>query len=211
VPATTELSAQFDTSHYLSPHSDSVSLLVLAHQTHMHNLLTQAASETRSALLQEQAIRLALGRDGGAGDLAGMAHLASTLTRLRSACEPVVQCMLFAGEAPLNGPLSGSTDFARHFQQAGPFDRAGRSLRQFDLKNRIFRYPCSYLIYSSQFDALPVEAKAYIYRRMWKILTGRDSSRAFAKLADADREAICQILGETKKDLPSYWKADSGR
>ena len=41
------------------------------------------------------------------------------------------------------------------FPQRGPRDRKGRSLRDFDFKTRLFRYPLSYMIYSAQFDALP--------------------------------------------------------
>ena len=36
-------------------------------------------------------------------------------------------------------------------------DVAGRSLRDFDLTTRLFKYPCSFLIYSPQFDGLPDE------------------------------------------------------
>jgi len=107
----------------------------------------------------------------------------------------------FSEEAALGSPMEGSTDFAQHFEQLGPADHLGRSLRQFDLKTRTFRYPCSYLIYSEQFDALPADAKSYIFRRMWKVLTGRDSSRPFAHLSDSDRDAIYQILLDTKKDF----------
>ena len=63
-----------------------------------------------------------------------------------------------------------------------------------DLKHRLFKYPCSYLIYSDQFDGLPCEAKAYVYHRLWEVLTGRDDSKAFDNLCDADRDAI---FGET--------------
>ncbi len=42
----------------------------------------------------------------------------------------------------------------------------GRSLRDFDLHTRIFKYPCSYLIYSEAFDAIPEPAKEYIYGRV---------------------------------------------
>ena len=192
-------SPAFQTTDYLTAHSDPVALLVLAHQTHLHNLLTQAAEQTRSAQTEERAIQQAIGQSP-----IGDAKLAPQ--RLASICEPVVRCLLFSGEAPLPAPVVGSTDFARQFEQLGPSDHQGRSLRQFDLRRRLFKYPCSYLIYSEQFDALPPAAKQYIYRRLWKILTGRDDSREFAHLSDQDRDAIYQILRQTKPDLPSYWK-----
>ena len=73
--------------------------------------------------------------------------------------------------------MEGSTEFRAEFEKRGPLDHLGRSLRELDLHRRLFRYPCSYLIYSEQFDALPDPAKQYIYRRLWQVLTGRDDSR----------------------------------
>ncbi|HXE54198.1 MAG TPA: hypothetical protein VN541_14340 [Tepidisphaeraceae bacterium] len=189
---------RFDASEYLSAHSDPVALLVLAHQTHLHNLLTKAHDETLAALKEEAAIAQVLGDKTNE-------HSDSTLARIKAVCEPVVQCMLFSGEAKYPGPIEGSSGFTSRFESLGPRDSKGRSLRDFDLRRRLFKYPCSYLIYSEQFDSLPDAAKQYIYRRMWKILTGRDDSPAFNHLSDADRDAIYQILRQTKKDLPAYW------
>ena len=200
-PRSSSLSDLFDTRSYLSPHGDPVPLLVLAHQTNLHNLLTKAALDTHAALAEEKSILEAVGRDGHEGK-----HLPSTMTRIAAACDPVVKSLLFSGEAPLPSTLEPSTDYARHFQQLGPFDPQGCSLRQFDLQKRMFRYPCSYLIYSDQFNYLPSDARSYIYRKLWKILTGRDSSPAFSHLTDSDRDSIYQILQQTKPDLPPYWK-----
>ena len=195
-----DLAKLFDASPYLTSHSDAVPLLVLAHQTHLHNLLTKAATETRVALAEETAIAQAMGQQPPPH------HFPTTLTRLKVCCDAVVNCLLFAGESPLSTSIAGSTDFASRFEKLGPFDRRGRSLRQFDLQRRMFKYPCSYLIYSQQFDSLPEQAKQYIYRRMWKVLTGRDDSPQFNHLSDQDRSAIYQILRETKTGLPKYWK-----
>ena len=64
----------------------------------------------------------------------------------------------------------------------GPRDSRGRSLRDFDLTHHLFKYRCSYLIYSAQFDALPREARQYIYQRLWDVLSGKDKSEPFADL-----------------------------
>ena len=61
--------------------------------------------------------------------------------------------LLFCGEAKLTDPVAGTSDFAEEFAARGPFDEKGRSLREFDLTTRLFKYPCSYLIYSKAFDA----------------------------------------------------------
>jgi hypothetical protein len=58
------------------------------------------------------------------------------------------------------------------------------------------------MIYSDAFDALPPMAKDAVYSRLWQILSGADTAPRYAKLAKADRDAVLDILRETKKDLP---------
>ena len=70
----------------------------------------------------------------------------------------------------------------------------------------MLKYPCSYLIYSEAFDGLSAESKEYVWQRLWDILSGKDPSDKFAHLAAADRQAIVEILRDTKSDLPDYWK-----
>lgn len=66
-------------------------------------------------------------------------------------------------------------------------------------------YPCSYLIYSTAFDSLPRPMKLHLYQRLWKILGGEDADPAFRKLSVETRQAIREILVETKRDIPLYW------
>ena len=69
------------------------------------------------------------------------------------------------------------------------------------------RYPCSYLIYSDAFDALPPGAKDPIYMRMWEVLSGAErGARYQSALSLTDRQAIVEILRDTKKDLPAYFQ-----
>jgi hypothetical protein len=79
-------------------------------------------------------------------------------------------------------------------------------LRDFDLHKRIFRYPCSYLIYSEAFDALPEPAKGYVYRRLFEVLSGGEQGPEYASLSSEDRRAILEILVATKPGLPEEWK-----
>lgn len=195
----TDLSPLFKTSSYLTPHSDIVALMVLEHQTETHNRITRAGFLTRMALFEEAELNKALGRSEPG-------HSDSTLRRIRSAGEPLVKHLLFAEEAPLTDRVKGTTTFAREFARRGPFDPAGRSLREFDLTKRMFKYPCSYLIYSAAFDGLPAEVKEYVYRRLWEVLTDKDTSKDFAHLSAADRKAIHAILVATKPGLPAYWR-----
>ena len=70
----------------------------------------------------------------------------------------------------------------------------------------MFKYPCSYLIYSAPFAQLPDACKDYVYRSMYDVLKDRDYSGAFGHLRAEDRQAIIEILRDTKKDLPDYWR-----
>ena len=119
----------------------------------------------------------------------------------------VVDYLLFIDETKLTGQVRGGSGFAARFSAIGPRDRRGRSLREFDLNRRLMKYPCSYLIYSPAFDALPRAIKDPIYRRLWEVLSGRERAERYrAALSLADRQAIVEILRETKTDLPPYFQ-----
>jgi len=122
--------------------------------------------------------------------------------------DELVSYMLFAKEAPLKEPLEGVSTFTKTFAERGPRDRKGRSLRDFDLQNRLFRYPLSYVIYSPSFDALPDTVRDAIYSRLYEILTGKDQNPDYATLSAADRRAVLEILRDTKPNLPEYWRKD---
>lgn len=115
--------------------------------------------------------------------------------------EELVGYMLFAKESALVEPIEGISTFSKTFPQRGPRDKKGRSLRDFDLQTRIFKYPLSYMIYSASFDALPSAVRDRIYRRLYDILNGTE----YAHLSAADRLALLEILRDTKADLPEYW------
>jgi hypothetical protein len=174
----TDLSKRFDTKEYLSPYSDIVALMVLGHQTHVHNMITSGVYEIRDAIRQ------------------GMSEKMPQV--IKDAGEPIVKAMLFCDEAKLTDPITGVSGFAAEFSSRGPRDSKGRSLREFDLKHRLLKYPLSYLVYSESFEAMPAELKDYVNRRFREILTGQDTSADFAHLSADDRQAILEILHDTK-------------
>ena len=104
--------------------------------------------------------------------------------------------MTFADEVPLPGPISGDSGFTADFAGRGPRDSQGRSLRSFDLKTRLFRYPLSYMIYSSAFDTLKPDIRDKLYRRLYDAL----------KAKGADGSDAIAIAAATKPGLPDYWK-----
>jgi hypothetical protein len=187
----TDLHGKIDTGAYLTPHSDIVALMTLEHQTQMTNLITRVGWEARMALHDNAAISKALGRP--AADLSD-----STTHRINSAAEELVTYMLFSGETKLTALIKGTSDFTAEFAKSGPRDSKGRSLREFDLQTRMFRYPCSYMIYSEAFDQMPDVVKARIFLRLKEVLTGKDTSAPFAHLTPADRKNIYEILTATK-------------
>jgi hypothetical protein len=109
--------------------------------------------------------------------------------------------MLFCDEYSLTSPVKGSTSFQTDFESLGPKDKQGRSLRQFDLKTRMFRYPCSFLIHSESYAALPNEVRDVVESRLIDILRGEDQTEDFSHLDDTTRLAILEILTDT---LPGF-------
>ncbi len=158
-----KLTMKFSPAGYLSTTSDIVALMTFEHQTQMTNFITRLGWKARM------------------GDA------------LDSDLEALVRYMLFTGEAPLREPIEGASSFTKTFPQRGPRDHQGRSLRDFDLQTRLFRYPLSYMIYSRAFDALPDAIRTRIYHRLKEELTAHN------------RPDIISIVRETKKGLPDFW------
>src|SRR6056297_301117 len=181
-----DLKEDIDVSLWPSPHSDVVALMVMEHQTQMQNRFTRANVDLREAIEAQ-------------------ADSQQLQTVIEQAAEPVVEFMLFAKEAPLTAAVRGSTQFADEFANRGPRTKAGVSLRDFDLKTRLFRLPCSYLIYSASFAALDDRLREQIYKRLWEVLTAPDPPARFSHLSDDVRASIVGTLRETKPDLPDYW------
>jgi hypothetical protein len=180
------LQGKFETDAYLSPYSDIVALQVFEHQMHMTNLLTRAGWEVRAAL-----------HDGKRDALDRI---------LSDTARELVDYMLFIDEVPLPGRVQSTSGFAEKFVLRGPRDSRGRSLRELNLENRLMRYPCSFMIYGEAFDGLPEEMRGAIYRRMWQVLSGKETDRRYARLSLSDRTAILEILRDTKEGLPVYFK-----
>ena len=188
----TSLDGFFDTSRYLAPTSDIVALMTLEHQVRMTNLLTRIGWDAR--IMQQERKTDAASRKQLDGEI-----------------EQMVSYMLFAGEAPLTSPVTGVSTFSKTFPQRGPRHSQGRSLRDFDLHTRLFRYSLSYMIYTAAFDALPDVVKERVYQRLFAILTGKDQSQTYGYLTADDRRAIFEILRDTKRGLPSAWTGTSPR
>lgn len=184
----------FDPTLYMGEGSDIVALLVLAHQTQVHNQITRAARAAEEARRDLALAELAARRTGG------VARLSEASERdLDRAADALLQAMLFYKAAPI-GSVSGSAAFVESFEAHGPFDGEGRTLRQLALDGQLFRYPLSFLIYSEAWDALPPMILDRTYRRLDQLLA-RPDHPDFPLLDEASRAAIREILEETKPDF----------
>jgi hypothetical protein len=184
------LADKFDTSQYLAPTSDIVALMVLEHQVRMTNLIIRVGWDVRVAK-----------HDG---------TLAAAAAQLNAEIEELAAYMLFGDEDPLKEPVTGVSTFSKTFTERGPRDPRGRSLREFNLKTRLFRYPLSYMIYSAAFDAMPDYARERVYRVLYDVLTGKDQRESvadlsLARLSGEDRRNILEIVSATKPNLPAFW------
>ncbi len=195
----TDLSKFVKVEPYLTPHSDVVALLVFEHQAPAHNALTLANYQAKLALRDEEILQT-MSKDPNLPRTEGIQR------RLDHSADLVLKHFLFVEEAPLSDRVQGTSGFAEQFAQRGPHDKRGRSLRDFNLRTRIFQYPCSYLIYSAAFDGLPLELKEIVYRKLHDILTGIDQSSTYQHLSNEDRQTILAILLDTKRDLPPSWR-----
>ena len=184
----TSLADRFDTSKYLAPTSDIVALMTLEHQTRMSNLMTRIGWDARIALRQSKGKLDDAARD-----------------RINGEIEEMVGYMLFVDEEPLKDSVKGISTFTKTFPERGPRDAKGRSLRDFDLQKRLFRYPLSYMIYTAAFDGMPDVVRDRVYQRLYDVLTGKDESKPFAAISAADRQAVLEIVRATKPKLPEYW------
>ena len=150
-----QLPDRVDAAAYPRNTSDIAALMVFDHQGHAINLLTRLGWETRIA--------------------AAEARLDFSTGELRDLAKQVADYFVFAGEATLNDAVKGTAEFAGVFAAAGVRDRKGRSLRELDLHTRLFKYRCSYMIYSPAFDALPHEARTAVLGRLREQITDRDT------------------------------------
>ncbi len=194
-----QLDGILDTTDYLTGHSDLVALMILEHQSQMHNLMAVANFQTRIAEAEVATLRqnpIATGT--------GLANTAAA-QRIDATVERLLRYLLFADEQRLTCPVAGSSGFADWFQARAAvekqLDSHGRSLRDLDLVTRIFKYPCSYLIYSPAFDGLPSSVLERIQVRLSAILNAPAAPEGYEHLSDQDRRQIWEILRDTKPDF----------
>ena len=189
-----------DTRRYLLKTSDVIPLLMHDHQVHVHNVLSTAHQDARIALHRWPAMREILGLPADAPPQG------SCVVVFDSQAEKILDALLCRDEAawPAGG-LQGDGVFAPAYAKTRKPDAKGRSLRDLDLRSRLFRYRCSPLIYSQSFASLPKELRDIVLLRLSAGLRAFPPSPSFGHLADDERVAIHEILTQTMAALPAGW------
>ncbi len=179
---------------YLRSTSDIVALMVLEHQTQMHNHFARVSLDAKQLELARTA------QVDKQSEQAGESFV--FLDRLDRDSEDLIRYLLMTDEFKLTSSVAGDSAFTDSFSEREPQDSLGRSLYQLDLQSRLFRFPCSYLVYSDVFESLPVEAKRAIGKCLGRVLLSEKPIAGYEGLSDDDRQAVVEILRDTKK---TFW------
>ena len=180
---------RFDFAKYPMPTSDILPQLVHEHQAGFVNRVIEAGYRARTWLHADQGKLTA-------EHLADLAQQAEVLTRY----------LLFADEVPLpTGGVAGEPLFKAAFLQHRRTAKDGASLKDFDLRTRLFKHRCSYMIYSAIFQGLPGELKQSVYHRLGEALSSEKPDREYACLPAAEKQTLRAILKDTLADLPKGW------
>lgn len=192
----TSLEGLFPTAAYLRPDSDIVALMVLEHQVLIHNRLAEGALRVRKWSHYQRQLQKEM------GEPISEQPVGTALRVLTHETDRIVEALLFCDEIELpDGGIQGAGDFERTFARNRRPDASGRSLKDFDLRTRLFRHRCSYMVYSEAFESLPPDLRNNVLRRLDSVLTAANPPRRFAHLPTAERAAIREILADT---LPGY-------
>jgi hypothetical protein len=195
-----ELSAFFDTSAYLAPTSDVVALLVLEHQTSMHNTVTRAAFSARRMIAYQRGLQRTFKEretDEPAYD--------SVRSVFNGAAQDIVDRLLFRGATELPAGVDGSAEYLRAYAAGAKRSKAGLSLRDLELKGRLYSHRCSPLIYTESFAALPETLKVLVFARLRAALESDDPKGRYAYLPGEERRRIFDILLETHPEAARRW------
>lgn len=180
--------------------SDIVALMILEHQVKMHNILCHANLMVRQTEHRSREFYKNL------GESVPLEPTGTLKKVIEHQAQNIVRELFFVDEAPLEiDGIEGSAEFAAAFMKNRKISSNGRSLKDLRLYRRIFKYRCSYVIYSEVFEFLPANLKAEVYRVMHKSLAPFSGSSLTKHMSLSEKKRIKEILRDTKADLPDYW------
>ncbi|GEP45328.1 hypothetical protein [Brevifollis gellanilyticus] len=188
----TDLTHFFDTSPYPRKKSDIVALMVLEHQTSVQNVLTKANQTAMRAMLMQTSLQKELGEPVQHEPVGTARRIIDHMA------EDVVEALLFKDEAALpEGGIEGEDDFQTAFAAKALRSKEGRSLKDFQLLNRLFKHRCSFMIHSLTFQHLEPHLKKTVLGMLGNILAGKDASGLYDYLGEVERGNILAILRDT--------------
>jgi len=189
-----DLSAFFDTEKYLQPTSDILALMLLEHQCTIQNIFTKASLRyQRSSWLSDALSSVKANKPSSTSP--------SSLDRsTKNLANDIVAALLFKDEFDLDDDgIQGSPAFQQIFESKGKRDAKGRSLRDLRLFGRLFKYRCSYMIYSPSFSYIPKPIRDEVYAQLKNDLTSGEGNASHIKKKERGR--ILEILEETLTDF----------
>lgn len=179
----------FSFDRYLTSTSDVLPQLVHEHQVGFANRVIEASYFTRETIAKS-----------------GTAPTQEQAKALDEKARALTRYILFADEPALpKGGVEGDAAFKKDFLATRRAIPPGASLKDFDLSTRLFRYRCSYMIYSRVFQGLPEAMKQRVYRRIAQALDVQRPDAEYAYLPPTEKQAIRTILKGTLAGLPSRW------
>lgn len=179
-----------DLSKHLRPTSDILPHLVHEHQIGFENRLFQTSYLLRQRLHE------------GKGRLTPEAE-----KEIDARALDLARYILFVDEAPLPARgIEGDPDFIRDFQANKITTATGASLKDFDLRTRLFKHRCTYMLYTDSWKDAPRELKDRVYYQMALGLRETGVAPEYAVLPVQERLAIRSILKETLPGLPAWWR-----
>jgi len=169
----------FDPNRYLLPTSDLLPQLLHEHQVGFHNRVTRATYQARTLLHGQSE----------------PSDSEETQNQLQAIAKELVRYILFADEAPLPpGGVPHSEAFEADFLAQAHKAPDGKSLRDLDLKTRLMRYRCSYLVESDEFASLPKPIRRLVDLELERALDPSRDPEDYAYLPNDEKEAIRSFL-----------------
>ena len=112
----------------------------------------------------------------------------------------LLRYLLFTDEAPMpEGGVEGDSALKTHFLNHARKTAQGVSLREFDLRTRLFKHRCSYMIHSYAFSGLPALLKRQVLTDLHTALGRSKQSPVSSHLHVTEKMAINHILRTTLK------------
>jgi hypothetical protein len=180
--------SRFRFDRYLTGTSDLLAHLLHEHQAGFVNRAIEATDRTRTHLHND-------GEKLTAAQEAELDEQARLLTRY----------LLFADEVLLpSGGVAGNDDFRADFLRHRRTVN-GKSLKDLELKTRLFQNRCSYMIYGTAFAGLPAVMKSKVFAELKRALDESSPAPEFAYLPPAEKRSIRSILKGSLDELPPDW------